>query len=76
MAILPISKAIAKAARRADSDGLAEILAWLESENRDAEEWAASESRYQGHPESADQYAAGYRDALINVMHHLVGPGE
>ena len=76
MVILPITETVAQVALRADRDGIAQILAWLESEHRDAKEWAASEERLAGHPESADQYAAGYRDALTNVMHYLTGPGE
>ena len=52
------------------------LLQWLEQEYKDAAEWADSETEYQDHPESADQYAAGYRDALSNVLHHLTGMGE
>lgn len=70
---LPIAKSLPAYSGRVD---LADLMAWLEIEHRDAKKWAASEEKLAGHPESANQYAAGYRDALTNVMHYLTGPGE
>ena len=88
MVILPITKAVAQVALRADRDGIAQILAWLDSESRVAiiERVRAVREvetlRKTGTKQSLElseyqkDYWAGYGDALTNVMHYLTGPGE
>lgn len=66
---LPIAKSLPAYSGRVD---LADLMAWLENEHGDAETFRKNKLN-----DNTDRaYWAGYGDALTNVMHYLVGPGE